>query len=120
MVLTDKFLHPHAPPSPTPRPVEIAIIPFFLLYLFATHILGPIHVFQIRNQRANLELKQRKIITHPWWYWLLAIPLVAIHLSPIEGNARIPAVISFPLIWIMFVLCAWLTFLLTVIAIMNL
>lgn len=115
LAVCDRFLYPHAQSTGTPRWTEMAMLPFFFLYLFATHILGPIHIFQLLEARDRRFLEQGTIVSCQWWEWLL-LPLPGAVLEP---KAKAPGFISFPLIWVGFVLCAWLTFVLCMVAIVN-
>jgi hypothetical protein len=113
----DRILYPHTQSTGIPRWTEMASLPFFFLYLFATHILGPIRVFQMLEARDKVELERGTMENYPWWHWVLLLPL---GLSTLGFNAKAPGFIAFPLIWALFVLCAWLTFVLSMVTIINL
>jgi hypothetical protein len=92
------------------------MLPFFVLYLFSTHIIGPIDVFQRLEARDKAEMERGRMQAHPWWHWVFLLPL---GLAPLGARAKAPAFITFPLICAGFVLCAWLTFVISMVAIVN-
>src|SRR5687768_12106546 len=88
------------------------VLPFFGLYLVATHILAPWDVMRRRCKRVPANVASGEMVVHPWWSWVFLGPLLLG-----DGRAKVPSLASAFFIWLLCVLCAWLVVILSAMAV---